>query len=271
MAFIKRDIPDWQTKRHEPTDPKNWYKVYRKLKQEAQKDPSEAILKAALANIQNEKEHNVATLTSRQAPVGPGMRARMTYNYISGKTGSKGASKMTLMEKIRKEARDAKSSRMNRPMHELRKKATAISQPPQQFVEDLKRKPATTQLSPPPRAPMRTSRPPLNAPKARPAAGDSYDLTQDREARLRALKSGGPNSGQNSTPAGSVDLTLDFLEDSDDEQEIKPQRQHLDVEIDRLRSASPMKLKTAATLKRKQAPSMFMSSSKKIAKGPGMT
>ncbi|OAP63998.1 hypothetical protein AYL99_03225 [Fonsecaea erecta] len=229
LNFIKRDIPDWDRKRHEPSNPKNWYKVYRKLKAEATKDSSndEAMLKAALADIQKGKEQNTAEIasTSRSAGLysssnapGPSRRARVGWNYISGKTGAKGAHKMTLMQKIRKEAKDAKSSKMNRPMHELQKRQTGVVKAPTQFVEEVKKMKvlqateAKTALSPPPKRPASgmgttgtagTSRPPMFAPSTQtpkpkpqpqPAVangGKPYDLMSDRESRLRALKSGG--------------------------------------------------------------------------------
>ncbi|KIX93119.1 uncharacterized protein Z520_11176 [Fonsecaea multimorphosa CBS 102226] len=257
LNFIKRDIPDWDTKRHEPSNPKNWYKVYKKLKAEATKDSSndEAMLKAALADIQKGKEQNTAEIASTARSVGlysssnapgPSRKARIAWNYISGKTGSKGASKMTLLEKIRKEARNAKAAKMNRPMHELHKKQTGVVKAPAQFVEEVKKMKvlqateAKKHLSPPPKRPVSgvgttgtvgTSRPPMHAPptqaskpKPQPAVangGKPYDLTSDRESRLRALKSGRPVSRVVADPKESQNtngsLTLDFLEDSEDD------------------------------------------------------
>ncbi|KAI1612110.1 RNA polymerase II transcription factor SIII subunit A-domain-containing protein [Exophiala viscosa] len=279
MNFIKRDIPDWQQKRHEPNDPKNWWKVYRKLKEEAQMDSTadEAMLKAALANIKNEKELNTTQIASKMPVPGVARRTRTLYNYISGRTGSKGANKMTLMEKIRKEARDAKASKMNKPMHELQKRATPVTQAPQRFVEELKQK-STPRSTPPPGPTARTSRPPLHAPRkiSRPEVS-SYDLTQDREARLRALKSGRPmESNPRATPTSNGTLTTNFLEDSDlddVEDDVAPaprDRDLLKVNDDRSRSASPMKLQPNP-LKRKQAPSLFMSSPKRVVKAPGVS
>ncbi|KAH0829376.1 hypothetical protein AYO21_11308 [Fonsecaea monophora] len=230
LNFIKRDIPDWDLKRHEPSNPKNWYKVYKKLKAEATKDSSndEAMLKAALADIQKGKEQNTAVIASTALSAGllsssnasgPSRRARIQWNYISGKTGAKGSSKMTLMEKIRKEARDAKAGKMNRPMHELQKKQTGVVKAPAQFVEEVKKMKivqateAKKALSPPLKRPVSgtgasgnagISRPLMFAPstqipKPRPqpavaGGGKPYDLTSDRESRLRALKSGRPIS-----------------------------------------------------------------------------
>lgn len=38
LRFIKRDIPSWETRRFEPQNPKNWAKVYRKLKKDAENE-----------------------------------------------------------------------------------------------------------------------------------------------------------------------------------------------------------------------------------------
>ncbi|KAK5272506.1 hypothetical protein LTR99_001897 [Exophiala xenobiotica] len=279
LSFIKRDIPDWHLKPHEPEDPKNWWKVYRKLKEEVRQKAlrDESILKATLANIKNEKEQNTAVIaTGRHLPLqGPGRRAKIHYDYISGRTGSKGAHKMSLMEKIRKEARDGKASKMNRPMHELQKRATAVKAPPQQFVEDMKRK-TTKAMSPPlPPATVRTSRPPLHAPRpTAPPAREAYDLTADREARLRALKNGTahPASAPAAEKQPSSNLTLTFLEDSDGEdKEVEQPRKLLKVDDERPRPASPLRLQQRPTMKRKQAPSLFMSSPKRVAKPPNIS
>ena len=38
LRLIKRDIPAWEKKPHQPRDPKNWSKVYKKLKRDAEKE-----------------------------------------------------------------------------------------------------------------------------------------------------------------------------------------------------------------------------------------
>ncbi|OCT48632.1 hypothetical protein CLCR_04846 [Cladophialophora carrionii] len=275
LNFMKRDIPDYELKPHIPTNPMSWYKVYKKLKKEASKAASdaEAVLKATLSGIKSLKEENTAEVVSTErgnalyssanAP-GPSRRGRIMYNYMSGRTGSKGANKMTLMEKIRKEAKSAKTGVMGRPMHELQKKHNGVVSAPAQFVEDVKRMKVLQQvearkaLTPPPKrslsttamgagASARTSTPPMHAPGSRPpkprphpAAANGlepYDLTSDREARLRALKAGKPIPPKPTVPDSALPpsptllaptmqstsdangtLTLDFLEsDSDHE------------------------------------------------------
>lgn len=246
------------------------------------------MLKAALASIKQEKEQNTTMIASRLPVQGPSRRARVQYNYVSGRTGSKGANKMTLMERIRKEARDAKASKMNKPMHELQKRATTVTQAPQRFVEELKQKATTTSAPVSPGPVVRTSRPPLHAPRKanHTAAPSSYDLTQDREARLRALKDGRrADSKGGAASTGNGSLTTSFLEDSDLDDDDdgagsggnldavpRPRKMLQAPNDDRARSASPMRLQQQPhTLKRKQPPSLFMSSPKRVAKAPGVS
>ena len=68
MQLIKRDIPDWESKPHKPKDPKNWWKVYKKLKEQIQKDREQGAekLKAVLDSIKDEREQNLAKVVSRQ-------------------------------------------------------------------------------------------------------------------------------------------------------------------------------------------------------------
>ncbi|KAJ9643240.1 hypothetical protein H2204_002136 [Knufia peltigerae] len=288
LNFIKRDIPDWHLKPHQPSNPKNWYKVYRKLQadDERSRAEKEERLKAAFANIQDEKERNTTVIKARQhLPLqAPSRKAVIHWNYISGKTGSKGAHKMTLMEKIRKETRNARTSKMKRPTHELRQRASAVKKAPIAFVEDVKRQAAkplpptptpptnttpTTTIGPVRMTAPRTSRPPLHAPRAKvPPVNQSYDLTADREARLRALKLGNPRPASTSTPTaeqrgqGGAGLTLDFLEDSDGDDDQQPRKDMKVGHDDRRASTNTM---GASTLKRKQPPTMFTSSSKRVA------
>lgn len=238
-------------------------------------------LKAALANIQDQKNQNVAQLVSRKElprPGGASRRQNITYNYISGKTGSKGANKMSLMEKIRKETRDAKSARLSRPTHALPKKESLVTRAPQRFLQDLKLTATSVPSSPnrpPVTNPIRPPRPPLLLARSKaPASASTYDVTQDREARLRSLKDGKQVPGL---------LSANFLEDfdddddNDDEERMSSRPDHrremLNDTPQKQRTASPMRISSppVAGIKRKAAPSLFMSTPKKIVHRPGVS
>ncbi|KAL9099659.1 MAG: hypothetical protein Q9163_004872 [Psora crenata] len=60
--LIKRDIPNWDTKPHEPKNPMSWYKVYRKLLKESKMevDQDAQLLKATLDGIKSKQARNTA-------------------------------------------------------------------------------------------------------------------------------------------------------------------------------------------------------------------
>ncbi|KAL2045002.1 hypothetical protein N7G274_002777 [Stereocaulon virgatum] len=60
LQFIKRDVPNWDKKPHEPRDPKNWHKVYRKLCKDSRREVEDdaAALKAEMDRIKNEQAKN---------------------------------------------------------------------------------------------------------------------------------------------------------------------------------------------------------------------
>jgi hypothetical protein len=286
--------------------------VYRKLKEESQSDMAlgEDKLKAALDNIQSEREHNLAQLVTRKElpRSDPSMRQRIRHGYISGRTGSQGASKLSLMEKVKKEARDARAARMAVPNRDAMKKTSSlVTRAPQQFVEDIKR--AEIQKSQmmqrqhiSPERPIRAPRPPMHAPRPIAPEDLSYREMQDREARLRALTSGkaaprtgitpavavaGPSSpierrapsmpSDVSEPSGSGSarsrgtepaLSASFLESFD-----LSSRDTLGDVLETQQTRSPGRVASPQprSLKRKEPPSLFMSTPKKPLKRPGVT
>jgi len=207
LKFIERDIPNWEAKPHQPSNPKNWWKVYRKLKQEAQDDMAQDAekLKAAFANIKDEKEQNLAQLkTRRELPRQPGsLRQRIVHNYMSGKTGSKGANKMSLMEKIRKETRDRKNLRMAIPTKDLKKRASTVMKAPKDFLEEARKPQERMVQTSPTRSAIRAAAPPMAL--ARPSASSSDRSFQDQEDRLRALTSGRSGPRQDAVQISSLD------------------------------------------------------------------
>jgi elongin-A len=207
LNLIKRDIPNWENKPHQPSNPKNWWKLYRKLKEEAQNDLDQDAekLKAAFANIKDEKEQNLAQLkTRRELPQQPGsFRQRMVHNYISGKTGSKGANKLSLMEKIRKETRDTKNLRMAVPTKDLKKRASTVTKAPKDFLEEARKPPERAVHTSPTRPPIRAAAPPMAV--SRPSASSNDRSFLDQEARLRALTSGRGLPRQDAVNISSLD------------------------------------------------------------------
>jgi elongin-A len=225
LQLIRRDIPDWESKPHQPKDPKNWWKVYRKLKEQIQKDREQGAekLRAELNSIKDEQEQNFAKVVSRKdLPREPGsQRSRTLYNYNSGKTGSKSGHKLSLLDKIRKEARDARVARLNIPASMVPKQPTKVTRAPQSFVDEYKRgaqqrsSPSGTDRPMAPRAP----RPPLALSRQdKSAAGKTF---QEREERLRALTSG-PATAGHPLPSLKSENQMPLVDDEDLADEDEP-------------------------------------------------
>lgn len=217
LALIKRDIPNWETKKHEPENPKNWWKVYRKLKQELLSDINAGAdeLKTALTKM-NEKELTVFEPSFKprtDRPRGPSRQVRIAHGYQSGNTGSRGSSKVGVLEKIKKEAREAKAARDFHEQQTRKRLATTVTRAPAQFVEAVRtqrqnarqsperatrsphstmviQRPKGTSISLPRAASGPSSRTIAAPPVSRPAV--NHQQVQEREARLRALTSGKP-------------------------------------------------------------------------------
>ena len=234
IAFMQKDIPKFSlTQPHRPSDPKNWYKVYRKLKKQADAEVAQGAekLKAAFASIKQEKEQMLAKTTTRAAVPG----RRQNNSGVSRSNWAPSMKGLTASERIRRQVDDTARARMLRERNELKMKkqlkASAYQNPakvavaPRSMVEEIKRNEA-----PPPasiiRAPGR--RPSgLTGDERRKVAGASasapYDLMQDREARLKAMQtrqvgsSALPprNIGLGQAPVDKGGLSLELLEDDD--------------------------------------------------------
>lgn len=245
LAFMKRDIPNYQDRPHRPSDPKNWFKAYRKLKKESDAEMASGAekLKAAFASIKQEKEQSFARLTSR--PSMPVITRRANTGWSTRGHWQPSAKNMSASEKIKRDVQDAQRSRMLRERNQIKlgrqMKSTAmpsnhtkVAVAPRSMIEEIKKRNASPPPQPVPRAiraPVQRatgSRPPLHAPstaeKRRPKeAGDGYDLMRDRESRLKAMQtrkfdSSVPEQERDPDDAKGGDaggLSLDFLEEDD--------------------------------------------------------
>jgi hypothetical protein len=263
--------------------------VYKKLKKEADLEMrrGEDDLKAALATFQEQKEQNTSRIVSSVDALPKTGRGNHPWNYKPVKS-------MSVIDKIKKEARDARvAQKRNTPMKDLNKKASVVLKAPPQFIEQAKRRatsPPTTQAVI--RAP-RASKPPLHAPAPRPmvpVVKEEYDIMKDREARLQAMKTGMP-ADQPSQPGRKIKseevgegfskpvnvnnagpLSASFLENEDgDEEGTSTSNKLLKPPPGRQRALSPGRMSPQAALKRKApAYSPFVSPSKKaMLKPPG--
>lgn len=78
LEFIKRDVPNWDKKPYEPENPKKWYKAYKKLVMDSQKEVEDdaAELKATMDRIkQDQALHKAQQVELRGVKVPEGMKS----------------------------------------------------------------------------------------------------------------------------------------------------------------------------------------------------
>lgn len=141
LRFIKRDIPNWDQKPHQPRDEKHWSKVYRKLKRDAEKeeDAQKEALRQKMQALQKDRKGHQTTIVEGRTGYTPTAR-RKGFAFGSGGGGSWGnpaapqkTGKMAF-DKLRRGIFDQKQARPKAsqiPTHLLaeRKKTNNIQAP----------------------------------------------------------------------------------------------------------------------------------------------
>ena len=218
QEFIKRDIPNWETKPHQPRNPAKWYQVYRKLKEDlqAEVDRDEEVLRQQLAGIKSEADKHKSLLVDKIMLPGKAKRVPASSSSASrwGSTGDPGVLRFTggsrtknIVERARREARElsrfggsGKKRVLATPTHELGGKATRIIHAPQGLIEQHRRPVAPASNDPSKEAPKifaprkANGAPTTTTPATTASSGFEFS---DREKRLRAL------TGQRSKAAGA--------------------------------------------------------------------
>jgi elongin-A len=201
LQFIKRDIPDWESKPHQPKDPRNWWKVYKKLTEQTKVDREKGAekLKAALDAVKDEREQKLAKVVSRKdLPKEPiNYKAKILYRHtLAQRTLASGQGKKGLLYKISKETHEARLLRTRGPTSHPQFKLTEVTEAPRGLIEEYKfttlhnqkfNKPTAAKAPIPPRS----SKPPLAITmRERPVMDNSL---KEREDRLRALTGATPS------------------------------------------------------------------------------
>ncbi|KPI44806.1 uncharacterized protein AB675_2457 [Cyphellophora attinorum] len=240
LALIESSSPQIIGHTDASGDPKNWYRVYKKLKKQADAEEREAAgrLAAAYQGINTTREQNLTKVTNvHQMPARRVVRSS-AVNRAGWGPSSKGLSPA---EKIKRQVNDAARAKMLRERNLAKlngqqsagtsayKNPAKVSVAPRSMVEEIKK----SRMSPPPpmtvRIPVRRGSSVTAASSAvdqsqrtTPRPGNGYDMTQDREARLRAMQNRRPGDAlppiTQSNPAPSStsnNLSLEFLEDED--------------------------------------------------------
>ncbi|KAF2000598.1 hypothetical protein P154DRAFT_554175 [Amniculicola lignicola CBS 123094] len=143
LRFIKRDIPNWETKPHEPRDPRNWGKVYRKLKRAAEEEIREAEerLKEQMNALKKGREGNQTKIVPAQVGYDPAAR-RKGFGSATSSWGSRGPAPpaktgKAVLDKLRRGRYDtmlAKPGAAQMPAHILAQRRGVVHQAPERLL-----------------------------------------------------------------------------------------------------------------------------------------
>jgi elongin-A len=130
--YIRRDVPDWETKPHTPRDDKNWSKVYRKLMRDAEKEKldQENQLKQQMKALQAGREDNKTVIMTTNKSYGGSGR---DYGRAAppAKTGK------VAMDKLKRgmfDRNQARTKAVQTPQHQLAMKKQMVSAIPERLV-----------------------------------------------------------------------------------------------------------------------------------------
>ncbi|KAI9720678.1 MAG: hypothetical protein M1812_002858 [Candelaria pacifica] len=229
--FIKRDVPKWETKREEPRNPKNWYKIYNKLLREGQAEVDKDIeaLRAKMTGIKDVKAQHTSRLLEpssisvnqmkKATQIGRGASGIRSHGTGASRTAdnslltfgsgsrTKTGSGKDVLNKARREAKEmslfsVRKSILATPTHRLNDKATAIKSAPRGLV-DHHNKPASPALPSNKAKPAGIIAP--RKPSTTTTSGAVAISETERERRLKAFTApkSEPKDNTPSTPAFS--------------------------------------------------------------------
>lgn len=132
LRFIKRDIPKWETKPHEPRDPKNWSKVYRRLQRDAEREKAaqEEKLKQELLAMQKKKQEKTLVLDGI-------VKTRKTGSSGWGNSGAPAKTGRAALDKLKRGMFDIKREKPKTsmtPNHLLAQRKGIVTSIPQRLV-----------------------------------------------------------------------------------------------------------------------------------------
>ncbi|CAG8978139.1 hypothetical protein HYALB_00013022 [Hymenoscyphus albidus] len=225
QKFIARDIPNWEKKNWAPKDGLKWYEVYRKYKkaqaQEIARD--EEVLRNAMQGLKQHKETHVSKIvdarTLPKLPRDPRMlanggtprkkglnlqKAPPSSLVWSGGSKTKMVDSKGVFARAKREAREIKAmGKLSVPTHQLAGSRKQIVQAPAGMVNQYRT----------------AAQPPIKILAKRKHASSTFSggisgpSLEDREAKLRALTSGGKK-------AAPVSRTMVDPEDDDDDDDL---------------------------------------------------
>jgi elongin-A len=143
LRYIKRDVPNWDQKPHQPRDPRNWSKVYKKLMKDAEKEKldQENQLKQQMKALQADRDVNKTLIMNTR--VGYGARSSNITNFGSGggrAWGQPAAPAKTgkvAMDKLKRgmfDRNQARTKATHTPQHLLAMRKNTVAQVPERLV-----------------------------------------------------------------------------------------------------------------------------------------
>jgi elongin-A len=141
LRFIKRDIPNWEKKPHEPRDPAKWGKVYRKLKKDAEqeKEADAEALKQQMRALQQDRAQNKTLIVDSRLGYGAGSSRIFTGRTTSSwgeRSGAPAKTGKVAMDKLKRGMFDRNRERpaTHIPAHLLAQRKTTVKQAPARMV-----------------------------------------------------------------------------------------------------------------------------------------
>ncbi|PSN67586.1 hypothetical protein BS50DRAFT_572668 [Corynespora cassiicola Philippines] len=163
LRFIKRDIPDWEKKKHAPQNPDNWSRLYRKMVKDAEKEKEEqeAALRETMRALQKNRAGNQTSIIEANTRPGydpAGRRRPPTFRTGGGggggsSWGTPGAptkSGKAVFDKLRRGIFDQKQARpkaTQMPAHLLAERKGIVRQAPARLVRMTEGEPKRMAIS----------------------------------------------------------------------------------------------------------------------------
>lgn len=139
LKLIKRDIPGWESKPHQPRDPKHWCKVYKKLKRDAEKDEEaqQEALKQKLQALQKDRKGHQTTILEGKVGIPTQRRSGWGGPGSWGVPAAPAKTGKVAFDKLRRGMFDlgrARPKASMMPQHILNERKRTVAQAPARLV-----------------------------------------------------------------------------------------------------------------------------------------
>ena len=213
VALIKRDVSDWESKMVRPTNPRSWWKVYRKLYREEKETREEQLnqLQNAMQGRAKEKEANKANILD--VTVQQRFKQKiMIDGVINRKAGTFGHEGVPSVRQAHKTGKNLISalSKQAADQSKLRRLGTSWDNRPAAETRMWRQEPSAARITPnKPRQQTMTEKSAANALKRALAADEK--LKEERAQRVHASPPRSPPVAK-ATPAGVIQPSASLTE-----------------------------------------------------------